>query len=412
MQLLIIFNSIIFLITCPEANSQSSETDKQDRNQKLQSIEAKPSNTSSSDSGSIRDVRFEREASFGSTDEKLLGVIRTIEVDDQNRVFIADQTQKTIVVYQPDGSFLTSLGREGQGPAEFGTLYRSMMVIHDNRLYVTDTHGYFPHRAHVYRLDDLSFSHTINLESVNKDDYKELEAHYADHIYPLSDGTYLMAYTTRKRKSESFIYYVIQDDSGKIMSEPLFELQNLTYRYTVVTDGLANYEAFAPLPFFGKSLLAVSSENQLYIVKDTRKFEIDVYNLEGMHTHSFRHSFTNKPMDRRQLIKQYKHDEDLAGLGDGVAAEIIEEIDDLPDTWPALESMIIDDEDRLWIATITDKLDIHEWWVLTSTGEVITKFEWPQNEPIETVRNGYMYTVETEEETGLEEVIRYKIHMD
>ncbi len=41
----------------------------------------------------------------------------------------------------------------------------------------------------------------------------------------------------------------------------------------------------------------------------------------------------------------------------------------------------------------------------------MSKFEWPRDEPIEVVKNGYMYTRQTEQETGLQQVVRYRIEM-
>ena len=66
-------------------------------------------------------------------------------------------------------------------------------------------------------------------------------------------------------------------------------------------------------------------------------------------------------------------------------------------------------EYSLWIATIVDDMDVYKWWILKDTGEVITKFEWPRDHPIEEVRNGKLYARETNEETGLEEIVRYDI---
>lgn len=44
--------------------------------------------------------------------------------------------------------------------------------------------------------------------------------------------------------------------------------------------------------------------------------------------------------------------------------------------------------------------------------ELIAKFEWPRDEPIEVVNNGKMYTRQTDDETGLQQVVRYGIEME
>ena len=69
----------------------------------------------------------------------------------------------------------------------------------------------------------------------------------------------------------------------------------------------------------------------------------------------------------------------------------------LPETWPALNDMLVDDEKRLWISTIMEDFDVNEWWVIEDNGNVIAKFEWPRDEPIEAVKNGYIYTRKVDE---------------
>jgi len=64
---------------------------------------------------------------------------------------------------------------------------------------------------------------------------------------------------------------------------------------------------------------------------------------------------------------------------------------------------------RLWVFTIVEDFDVYEWWVLELSGELITRFEWPREEPIEVIKNGKMYTRQTDEETGLEQIVRYGI---
>ena len=73
--------------------------------------------------------------------------------------------------------------------------------------------------------------------------------------------------------------------------------------------------------------------------------------------------------------------------------------------------MLIDANNHLWVSTIVEDFDVYECLVLEETGELITKFEWPRDEPIEIIKNGKMYTRQTDKETGLEQVVRYGIEI-
>jgi len=74
--------------------------------------------------------------------------------------------------------------------------------------------------------------------------------------------------------------------------------------------------------------------------------------------------------------------------------------------------MFIDDENRIWVSTIVDNDEVYEWWILENSGELINKFEWPRNKPIQTVRNNKLYTIEENPKTFEKEVVQYQILMN
>jgi len=86
--------------------------------------------------------------------------------------------------------------------------------------------------------------------------------------------------------------------------------------------------------------------------------------------------------------------------------------DDMPDTWPAYSTMLMDDENRVWAALFTDNEETYEWRVYTDEGEFLATFTWPRSKTISEVKNGLAYTRETDEETGLQQVVRYRMAFD
>jgi len=144
----------------------------------------------------------------------------------------------------------------------------------------------------------------------------------------------------------------------------------------------------------------------------TENVKIDVNNTSGEQVQTFEHPFDNRTFSKSKVLERYTETDYMSQLGDGVALKMIREANNLPEEWPALETMFFDDENRLWISTIVEDNDVYEWWILKKTGEVITKFEWQCDHPIEDVRNGKLYARETDEETGLQQIIRYRIDMN
>ena len=83
----------------------------------------------------------------------------------------------------------------------------------------------------------------------------------------------------------------------------------------------------------------------------------------------------------------------------------------LPETWPAVQHFLMDDQQRFWISTIIDDRNNYVWWVLKENGELIGRFIWPSEKEIQFVRNGKIYVLEADHESGLDQIVRYGIKM-
>src|SRR5690625_4707531 len=90
----------------------------------------------------------------------------------------------------------------------------------------------------------------------------------------------------------------------------------------------------------------------------------------------------------------------------------------LPDKWPALDRILLDDEQRLWVSTISDDEEHYTWWVLDEAGKLLASFKWPgerlkrhisSENRFEVIRDGYVYSRELNAETELQEIVRYRI---
>lgn len=73
---------------------------------------------------------------------------QSLAVDGAGRIYVADDKPTVIKVFGPDGRFLHTIGREGEGPGEFRNaflaVHGSQLVVHDPRLARTtvfDTSG-------------------------------------------------------------------------------------------------------------------------------------------------------------------------------------------------------------------------------------------------------------------------------
>jgi len=97
-------------------------------------------------------VVFEEELTFREKDET--GEIRLFKpgsfcVDANENVYIADDSDMAIKVYDRQGQYLKTIGRQGNGPGEFESI-GNMLFLPDGRLLVTD---YQQRRTSFFSLD-------------------------------------------------------------------------------------------------------------------------------------------------------------------------------------------------------------------------------------------------------------------
>jgi len=59
-----------------------------------------------------------------------------IAVDKQGNIYVLDSRLSSIKKFDKNGNFLTSIGKQGQGPGEMQMA--AQMLIHEDSLYVSD----------------------------------------------------------------------------------------------------------------------------------------------------------------------------------------------------------------------------------------------------------------------------------
>lgn len=55
----------------------------------------------------------------GDSDDYLFGVLTDVATDNEGNIYLLDAQLNEIMVFSPDGEYLQSIGREGEGPGEF-----------------------------------------------------------------------------------------------------------------------------------------------------------------------------------------------------------------------------------------------------------------------------------------------------
>ncbi len=335
-----------------------------------------------------------KEQAFGDTDNIYIQRFADFDVDDSGRVFIADNGENNIKIFKPDGKYLARLGRRGQGPGEFGGL--SNLHVTSNYLFAHDPSQ---HRAIIFNTDSLLYAYSINLRD-EREDRKKISYSFPNGFYVKNNETLLVKYTkahhgehnTNWDKVEVTEAYYIINSEGEITSDKFYEMRSST-RVIVPAGG---YSVDRRTGLYARQLKALSADDHFYS-SWSEDFLINVYDPDGKHSHSFYYPYERVSLTLESAKK--------AGIPEFILDGF--QLMDLPKSWPVLNSILIDDEKQLWISSIVEDFEVYQWWILKETGELLARYTWPRNRQIEVVKNGKVYTRETDPETGLQQVVRY-----
>jgi hypothetical protein len=104
---------------------------------------------------------FQEVFRIGSFDGDLwetFGEVAGVAFDDQGQLYVLDRQASTITVVDPNGTFVRTIGRAGEGPGEF-RMPVSFTVLGDGRLIVAD----MGHRAYQIFGSDGSFERMVSM---------------------------------------------------------------------------------------------------------------------------------------------------------------------------------------------------------------------------------------------------------
>lgn len=369
----------------------SCENDNSDRlSNQLQSID---SLIVLSDNGiDLSSLNLKKEMVFN--DSLFLNQITAIEVDSQGNLFLGGKSwnRRQVHIFNSNGSYRDSLGSYGNNFGQFADISR--MQWHNNLLYVFD--------------DELNRVTTINTTSGEIVDTvgfninsNHLPSDWADFqaapVAISSNGLYLVSfqrYRDPAYESEGDIYFYKVNNRGEVMSGKVLIQQDIQY---LVGDYAGRPAPFI-LPLSEKPLLAISDKEKIYSAYSD-EFLIHVQNVDGSTSHFYYYPITRYDLDPNEVIHpRFSHNDQLTRIRESA---------EYPDKWPALYSLLTDDEERIWVSTITENRDELKWWVIDdSRGKLTATFRWPFEKKIKYVRNGNVYTVE-KNNMGFQEVIKY-----
>lgn len=364
--------------------------------------------TYSADTRPSHNIKFNREVTFRDTARVIFGsLIRGVEVDDRGRVYIFDFRQKSIHVFTDAGEYKQSIGREGRGPGEFIMPWH--IRVADSRLYILD---YIQQKISVFdshtmkhiRDFPVGLRHNSNTNPSWLDWAQKRKFRYRPNTFFVrSDGDYLIFFGDEGVSSgDNLAGRTYEMSLYDASDQQYLEHDLLSFDWTgqmLVAKVKDNIRVMADVPYKRSSQFDFAKRQLVH--GWTEEFLFKFYDFQGRYQRAFYYPFEKIPLSEKAVLEHHR----LSASGEAVRN------DTLPDTWPAFNSVVMDDRNRLWVSTFTKDPNIYEWLVLDSSGKLMAKFRWPAYRNLQEVQDGNAYTLERNPDTGLEKVRRYRFEM-
>lgn len=357
----------------------------------------------------IYSIELISENSYGEFEEPYLGSIWGCVIDDKDRVIIFDidmtsssfPPRNSLHVYNADGSYHTEIGGPGRGPGEFDAL--SSVGVGAGKVFTLDA---FNLRLNRYNTSDYSFERSTLIERWEINDIEATKGLKFRGIITRNDGNHLAMFNEQISGvgiNRPEIKYLLMDEDGNALD---FETRKFPSSLNVIKSNSIVPSSLMWLPFMGHTIIDLSIEDELYSVW-TQDFLIKKYDSNGVYQSAIYYPVKGSPFDLNDYTKSEMYNKrDVLNTLENFSEE-------LPETFPVIYDIIIDDENRIWVAIhMGVQSEKYEWWVLKESGELLAKLILPKDQPIYDIKNGYLYSKKVNEETSSEYVIKYKIELE
>ncbi len=303
----------------------------------------------------------EREAQ----EEYMFSQLNSIDIDEDENIYVFDTKQAKIKVFNKDGNFLQDIGRSGQGPGEF--MFPWGIIISPGQEIV---------------VCDLMYRRLI---------FFSLDGKYQREVPTWRQGRLLN---------------MMLDSRGNIVGEAyqkkIFALKKFNSNFepfltlkSIRRDKIPILESLSP-----KLQWSISNSDEI-IWGYSAIYEFNVHNSDGKLMKKI-----IKDYEPTQIMEEDYSEQVRTKFGGRPIPPEFER--ELPKNYPAFKSFSIDDEGRLFVITFekADKGGGNYCDVFDSDGKYIAKI--PFRSAPRVWKNGKFYTIESDEE-GFQVVKKYKV---
>ena len=308
-----------------------------------------------------------------------------LAVDSRGNTYVPDFYRNRVVVFDAGGRLLRTLGRRGSGPGEFQAI-RTVQVIRGDSLLVYD--GGLG-RISVFARGSDREAYVVTLREAPPWALERTRAGDAylaryEPMFQFGPGAVPGARVDRIRALN-------MDGSrrGDLLAFPA--------RSFIVAE-----QSIMPNPWGHSGFVRLDSKDRLHFAwSDT--LGIATYDLVGQRVGGFRVDYTPPPTTRAEL------DQALAEVPDAVRPQFARALEDsFPSRWPAVNGLLVDDQDRVWLEVAGPRGREVEWAGFTPAGAYVGSLLLPAGTSAYHIR-GASILAKKEDEDGAPRLVLYRM---
>jgi hypothetical protein len=339
-------------------------------------------------------VTFEEELSIGGEESEMLSQPARFIVDQKENIYVSDYQDQAIKVFDPNGKFIRSIGRKGEGPGEFSYL-GSQTFLPDGKLLAMDSMG---RRINLFDAEGtyLTSYHWTQrpgrlLDATGSTCVMEMYV-MGEGNDPLS-GRKLFVKKFDFDGEEVKIFGEFQTEKGEV--------------YTESRSGGGGIAVLISYPYSPHSIFAADQVRHYLYHCVNDEYRIEVFDGEGKVIRRIDRPYEALPFtgeDAEEFRTRYDsgRQEGLKKMVRGMAMPAVKTI---------TPRMLVDDGGYLWVETYekkkADDNDFTAYDIFNQDGFYEAKV-WVEVRP-DIFVNGKMYCFHTDEETGYRLVKRYRV---
>lgn len=305
--------------------------------------------------------------------------LREIKVDKEGRIYVLDNKTARIQVYDINGKYIGTIGGKGQGPGEFFVPY-NLFLDEKGNIYVSDT---MTRKITVFT-ESWTYKESISLNEIAHGKFSVDKEGYIlfNSVAFNSEGNMNINFNklnpkenTKKQFVSALFLKPIIDGKRRIIYEHPYQ-QNI-YFSLLGNRNIVLIKSLEPTIYY------FSGEGEILrkVLKEEKSERITKQEKEKVFSESFKRM-------RKEL-----HDKVH-----------------FPEYRPVYSNLLVDDENRIYLEKfkpINDESSNYLYYVFNEKGEYL--YNLVLNFRIECINMGFVYTIKINEESGVTNLLRFKI---